>query len=100
MSYMSDWLDWKAGKLSDGEIIARCHVDPLRERVPQEVEVAAHGVEVDLDPPRRRDHRIASSATGAATSITGSTISSTGASSDGGVSVRAPRRPNRNQKYR
>jgi hypothetical protein len=32
MSYMSDWLDWKAGKLSDGEIIARCHVDPFFKR--------------------------------------------------------------------
>lgn len=32
MSYMSEWLGWTARKTSDGEIIARMHVDPFFRR--------------------------------------------------------------------
>lgn len=29
MSYMSEWLGWKEGKIPDEEIIARMHIDPF-----------------------------------------------------------------------
>ena len=32
MSYMTEWLGWTARKTSDGEIIARMHVDPFFRR--------------------------------------------------------------------
>ena len=32
MEYETTWLGWKAGKISDGEIIARMHVDPFFKR--------------------------------------------------------------------
>lgn len=32
MDYEKAWLGWKAGKISDGEIISRMHVDPFFKR--------------------------------------------------------------------
>ncbi|WP_175577793.1 hypothetical protein [Mongoliimonas terrestris] len=31
-SYMQIWLGWKAGKISDGEVISRMHADPFFKR--------------------------------------------------------------------
>lgn len=31
-TYMATWLGWRAGTISDGEVIARMHVDPFFKR--------------------------------------------------------------------
>ncbi|WP_181705447.1 hypothetical protein [Chthonobacter rhizosphaerae] len=31
-SYMQIWMGWKAGKISDDEVIARMHADPFFRR--------------------------------------------------------------------
>lgn len=31
-SYMATWLGWRAGTISDGEVISRMHVDPFFKR--------------------------------------------------------------------
>jgi hypothetical protein len=32
MTYMTEWLGWKAGKISDDDIIARMYIDPFFKR--------------------------------------------------------------------